>query len=75
MRECRELRDRRRIEGECGWLGLPPKLGGNVGLVDGLLVEFLEALGLDLFAFVLGEVSNVFGVDEVFFFGVCGGFV
>lgn len=63
MRECRDCG---------GWLGLPPKLGGDVGFVDGLLVEFFEALGFEFFALVLGEVGDVFGVDEVFFFGVWG---
>lgn len=67
MRECRELRD---DGGLLRSLGLPPKLGGNVGFVDGLLVELLEALGLEFFALVLGEVGDVFGVGEVFFFGV-----
>lgn len=72
MRECRELRD----DGELfRSSGLPSKLGGNVGFVDGLLVELFEALGLDFFALVLGEVGDVFGVGEIFFFGVWEGIV
>ena len=51
---------------------MPSEFGGDVGFVDGLLVEFLEALSFEFFALVLGKVGDVFGMGEIFFFSVCG---
>ena len=45
---------------------LPPELGRDVGLDDGLLVELLRPLLLGLHLLVLLEVLDVLGVGEVF---------
>ena len=49
----------------------PPKLLRDVRLVDSLAVQHLLPLGFGFLALMLGEVSDVFGVDEVFFLRVC----
>ena len=49
---------------------VPPKLPRDIFINDRTRIERFLTLGLFFFVVVLGEMGDVFGMDEVFFAGV-----